>query len=257
MVVPHLCLLISPRWIEATRISLHPHFRCLRRPPRSCSIITHFNPTSFNFASRMSLVNLTQSSPLWYSINDSLIITINIIGMLVAALLIVTAIRLADRPCSISDLIACNTSLAIGLSCSATLFNVCFALASDLRGRGYKDPLCIGRGILRNIAFLYMMMALCLKAFNRLRCIVYQTSLVARSYRSFIILILFQWSVLWLLALPLVLTDAVDYDWGSHLCLVPMTNTGPFSFLSTYQIGVGCSLIVCCEKRTAGREVQT
>ena len=205
----------------------------------------------------MLLVNLTHSYPLWYSINDSLIITSNVIGMLVAALLIVTAIRLADRSCSISDLIACNTSLAIGLSCSTTLFNICFALASDLRGRGYKDPLCTVRGILRNVAFVYMMMSLCIKAFNRLRCIVYQTTLVARSYRSFMILMLFQWLLLCILALPLVLTDAVDYDWGSHLCLIPMTKTGPFSFLSTYRIDAASSVMGRCEKRTAGREVQS
>jgi hypothetical protein len=184
----------------------------------------------------MSLVNVTQSYPLWYSINDSLIITSNIIGMLVAALFIFTVIRLDDRSRSISDLIVSNTSLAIGLSCSTTLFNACFALASDIRGRGYKDSLCIVRGVLRNIAFVYMMMSLCIKAFNRLRCIVYQTTIVARSYRSFMILMLLQWLSLCILALPLVLTDAVDYDWGSHLCLIPMTKTGQFSFLSMYQI---------------------
>lgn len=170
--------------------------------------------------------------PLWYFINDILIILICSIGILVAIVFIYIILRLGYPNYSFANLIACKTCLAIGLMNSVILFNNSYALISDFRGRGYEDPLCHFRGTLFNILFIKMYTSLCLKAFNRLRCIVYRARSVSRSYKFLFLLILIQWMIAVILMLPIVLTDGVEYDWGSHLCLVTLKKTWQFIYLS-------------------------
>jgi hypothetical protein len=185
-----------------------------------------------------SLMNTTEnvinSYPLWYFINDILLIIGNIIGIFVAFLFIFTIIRLDHPSHSISNLIACNTCLGIGLTNTIMLFNACYALTSDFRGIGYSDSFCIFRGTLLCIFYIYMYTSLSLKAFNRLRCIVYHTRPVLISHRCLLILILFQWLFAMLLTLIILLTNGIDYDWGSHLCLVPIRKTYQYIFMSMY-----------------------
>jgi hypothetical protein len=178
--------------------------------------------------------NITNSYPLWYFINDSLVIISSIICIFFVILFICTIIRLDHPAYSISNLIACNTCLAIGLTNGSMLVNSCYALVSDFRGVGKYDSFCILRGTIFTILFIYMYTSLCLKAFNRLRCIVYRIRAVSRSYTSLLILILIQWIVVIILIVPIILTDGVDYDWGSHLCLVTISKSRQFIFLSMY-----------------------
>lgn len=172
--------------------------------------------------------------PLWYFINDIFIILNCSIGIIVAIVFIYIILRLGYPTYSISNLIACKTCLAIGLMNSVILFNNCYALASDFRGIGYDDSLCHLRGTMFNIIFIKMYTSLCLKAFNRLRCIVYRARSASRSYKFLFLLILIQWIVAAILMLPIVFTDGVEYDWGSHLCLVTMKKPWQFTYLSKY-----------------------
>ncbi len=177
-------------------------------------------------------INLNNSYPLWYFINDILIIIINLIGIFTTIVFIYIIIRLEYPLYSISNLIACKTCLMMGLMSSAILFNNCYALASDFRGIGYIDSLCHIRGTIFSILFVIMYTSLCLKAFNRLRCIVYRIRSVSRSYKSLLVLILIQWLFVAILTLPIFLTDGVNYDWGSHLCLVTIEKPWQFIYLS-------------------------
>ncbi|CAF1346637.1 unnamed protein product [Rotaria magnacalcarata] len=169
--------------------------------------------------------NITDSYPLWYFINDSIMIIGNLVGILCACIFILAIIRLDHPSYSISNLIVCNTCLAIGLTSTIMLINACYALKSDFEGIGYPDSFCILRGILLNLFYVYMYTSLCLKAFNRLRCIVYPTNRILTSNRCFLIVLLFQWLLIILLVSVIIFTHGVNYDWGSHLCLVPITKT--------------------------------
>lgn len=186
--------------------------------------------------SPMPVVNMTEdilpSYPLWYFLSDSLVIVVNSIGIFMAFLFIFTTIRLDHPNYSISNLIACNTCLAIGLTNTLILFNACYALSSDIRGIGQVDRLCYTRGVLLNVFTLYMYSSLCLKAFNRLRCIVYYTRPLFTSYQAFALVTLVQWCMISLLILPIVFTDAINYDWGSHMCLVPINKIHQFLYMS-------------------------
>jgi hypothetical protein len=186
----------------------------------------------------MSLMNITvndtNSYPLWYFLNDSLIIISNIIGIIMSFLFIFTIYRLDHPDYSISNLIACNTCLAIGLTSIIMFIDGCYALTSDFRGIGYIDSTCIIRGILLKLFNIYMYISLCLKAFNRLRCIVYYTNPILKSYGTLLIIILSFWLISIVSILIIALTDGIHYDWGSHLCLIPLTKISQFTFLSKY-----------------------
>ncbi|CAF0855419.1 unnamed protein product [Adineta steineri] len=192
----------------------------------------------------MSLINLTNNDtaniyPLWYFLNDSLMIIGNIIGISVAILFIFTIIRLDHPSYSISNLIVCNTSLAIGLSSIIMLINACYALKSDFNGTGYIDSSCILRGAFLNIFYIYMYASLCLKAFNRCRCIVYYTNPILTSYRCLTIIILLQLLLAVCITLIIVLTNGIDYDVGSHLCLITIKKSYQFIFTMTiYYISI-------------------
>lgn len=177
-------------------------------------------------------VNETNTYPLWYFFNDLFMIVGNIIGIFIAFLFIYTTYRLDHPNYSISNLIACNTCLTIGLTSIIMLINACYALKSDFRNSGYFDSICILRGTLLKIFHISMYISLCLKAFNRLRCIVYYTNPILKSFRCLFIIILFQWLVSIVLGLFIVLTNGIDYDWGSHLCLIPIKNFYHFIFMS-------------------------
>jgi hypothetical protein len=165
-------------------------------------------------------------------LNDSLIIIGNIIGIFIGFLFIFTIYRLDHPDYSTSNLIVCNACFSIGLISIIMLTNACYALKSDFRGIGYFDSWCILRGILLKAFHIYMYISLCLKAFNRLCCIVYYTNPILKSYRCLVIIILFQWLITILLVLIIFLTDGVDYDWGSHLCIVSVRKTYQFMFMS-------------------------
>jgi hypothetical protein len=184
----------------------------------------------------MSLMNITtndtNSYPLWYFFNDSLIIISNIIGIIMAFLFIFTIYRLDHPNYSISNLITCNTCLAIGLTSIIMLINACYALKSDFRGIGYFDSTCILRGTLLKIFNIYMYTSLCLKAYIRLRCIVYYKNPILKSYRCLLIILLSLWLISISSILVIVLTDGIHYDWGSHLCLIPLTKIRQFMYMS-------------------------
>jgi len=184
------------------------------------------------FSMNISSINITDSYPLWYFINDFLIILINLISIFFVILFIYSVIRLDHPHYSMSNLVACNTCLSIGSRNFTLLFNNCYALASDFRGIGYKDSFCRIRGIIFCITFINMYASLCLKALNRLRCIVYRIRSVSKSYKSLLSFILIQWLFVVILVLPIILTDGIDYDWGSHLCVVTINKTRQFLFLS-------------------------
>ena len=196
--------------------------------PLSFSMIEDLSP--------MPVINMTDEIfppyPLWYFFNDSLVILGNSIGIFMACLFIFATIRLDHPSYSISNLIACNTCLAIALTNTLILVNACYALSSDFRGVGWIDPWCSTRGVLLNLFTLYMYSSLCLKAFSRLRCIVYYTRPIFTSYQVLALVILVQWCVIVLLIVPLLFTNAIDYDWGSHLCLVPIVKLRQFLFTS-------------------------
>ena len=175
----------------------------------------------------------SSSSSFWVLLADLLMIVGNTIAVSVAFLFVFTTLRLDYPSYSFSNLIACNTCLAIGLTSAVMLLNACYALASDLHGSGYKDGSCVLRGNLLSLFSNYMYTSLCLKAFNRLRCIVYYTRPLFTSYRCLSMVIVFQWVLVILLSLPIIGTDGIDYDWRSHLCLVPITRTFQFLFAST------------------------
>lgn len=180
--------------------------------------------------------NLTNSYPLWYFLNDFLIINLNIIGIFTVIIFISTVIRLEYPSYTISNLIACKTCLAIGFMSLSILLNNVYALASDFRGIGYIDSFCIVRGTISSILFITMYTSLCFKAFNRLRCIVYRIRSVTQSYKSLLILTLIQWIFVAILILPILLTNGVEYDWGSHICLVTLNKTWQFLYLSMFYI---------------------
>lgn len=184
------------------------------------------------FSSTMNLTgSIVDAYSLWYLLNDFLMLTGNAIGIFVAILFIFTVIRVNHPTYSISNLIACNTSVSIALTSTMMLINACFALRSDLRGRGHSDSFCILRGTLLTACYMYMYASLCLKAFNRLRCIVYNNNPVLKSYRGLAVVFLTQWLVAIIIALIVVLTDGIVYDWNSHLCLI--TEAKPFHFVFT------------------------
>jgi len=186
----------------------------------------------------MSLINITNndisSYPSWYYINDFLVIILNIIGICVTILFIYTIIRLDHPSYSISNLIACKTCLAIGLMSLASLINKFYSLKSHFQGFGYDGSFCNVRGTIFTILFVNIYTSLCLKAFNRLRCIVYRIHPISKSFKSLLILILIQWLFVALLALPIMLTNGVNYYWDSHLCLVMIKKPWQFIFLSMY-----------------------
>lgn len=181
-----------------------------------------------------TIINITMngnnSCQFWFFINDSLMILGNLIGIFVAVLFIVTTIRLDHPTYSIANLIACNTSFAIGLTSTIMLINACYALKSDFRGNGHYDSFCVLRGTLLNICYIYTYMSLCLKAFNRLRCIIYNANPIIKSYGCLFVFFLFQLLVAILVSLFLVLTDGIGYDWNSYLCQVTSTKTYHFIF---------------------------
>jgi hypothetical protein len=187
----------------------------------------------------ISLMNITtndtNSYPLWYFLNDSFLIVGNIIGILMSFLFIFTIIRLDHPSYSISNLIACNTCLAIGLTNTIMLINACYALKTDFQGIGELDSSCILRGIVLNFFSIYMYTSLCLKAFNRLRCIVYHTNPILTSYRCFSLVILFQWLFSILLIIIILLINGIDYNLGSHICLIPLTKMSQFIMMSMYE----------------------
>jgi hypothetical protein len=187
---------------------------------------------------RISIMNITtnhtNSYPSWYFFNDFLMIISSIIGILMAFLFIFTIYRLDHPYYSISNLITCNTCLAIGLTSIIMFINAFYALKSDFRGIGYFDSFCILRGTLLKIFNIYMYTSLCLKAFNRLCCIVHYRNAILKSYRCLSIIILFQWLISILLVLIIVITDGITYDWGSHLCIIPLRKTYQFMIMSKF-----------------------
>lgn len=184
----------------------------------------------------MSFINgtifLNESYPLWYFINDSLMIIGNGIGVFMAFLFIFTTYLLDHPNYSISTLIACNACLAVGLTSAIMLINACYALTSDFRGHGYFDSFCILRGTLLKIFHIYMYASLCLKAYNRLRCIVYYQNPVSTSYRCLFCIILFQWCLSISSTLFILFTDGIQYDWNAHICLIPVRKIIQFSLMS-------------------------
>jgi len=182
-----------------------------------------------------SILNETNSYPLWLYINDSIMIIGSCFGIFMGLLFVYTIYRLDHPDYSFSNLITCNACLSISLTCSMMLFNAYFALKSDFRGKGYFDSLCIFRGTLLKIFNTYMYASLCLKAFNRFRGIIYYQKPFLTSYRSFLIIIISMWLISILLNLIILLTGGITYEWDSHLCLVPVTKRPQFIFMSTIQ----------------------
>ncbi|UJR16305.1 hypothetical protein I4U23_003211 [Adineta vaga] len=179
----------------------------------------------------LSLELLIYSHPLWYFINDLLTIIFNLIGISITTLFIYTVIRLDHPSYSIATLTACKTCLAIGFLSSLVLFNSCYAIINDFRGITFNERFCFIRGIIFTILYVNMYTTLCLKAFNRLQCIVYRIRPVTNSYRSLFVLTLFQWIFVAILVLPIILSDGFDYDQDSHLCLVTTRKPWQFIFL--------------------------
>lgn len=186
----------------------------------------------------MLLVNITNSLTYsyssWYFLSDFLIIILNLTAILTTILFISTVIRLEYPSYSISNLIACKTCLSIGLISSSILLNNIYALASDLYGIEYNNSYCILRGTIFSVLFIIMYTSLCLKAFNRLHCIVYRRHSVSKSYKSLVIFILIQWIVVSILILPILLTKGVEYDLGSRLCLVTPNKPWQFIYLRMF-----------------------
>ena len=170
------------------------------------------------------------SYPSWYFINDSLMIVGNIVGMIIAFLFIFTTYRLGRLYCSISNLIACYTCLSIGMTSATMLFNAGYALRSDFRGEALIDGWCSIRGILLSLFNFNMYIALCLKSYNRFRCIVFHKHALLNSYYRFGALILGLWLIASFMVVPILLTGGVDYDRGSHLCLVSLVKIHQFIF---------------------------
>ena len=178
----------------------------------------------------MNLFHLEYRS--WFIFNDCLTISINFITIILVIFFIFTVIRLDHPSYLVSNLIACHTCLSIGLMSFAVCSNMLYALSMDIEAQSSIDRFCSFRGYLINILSIYMNTSFCLKAINRLRCIVYSSSPLFRSYKSLIILMLIQLVLLVILSIPIVLIDAVNYDSGSNLCLITMNKRAPLFFLS-------------------------
>lgn len=164
--------------------------------------------------------------------NDSLMIIGNGIGVFMAFLFIFTTYLLDHPNYSTSTLIACNACLAVGLTSAIMLINACYALKSDFRGYGHFDSFCILRGTFLKIFHINMYASLCLKAYNRLRCIVYYQNLISTSHRCLFLIILFQWFLSISSTLFILFTDGIQYDWNAHICLIPVRKIVQFSLMS-------------------------
>lgn len=185
------------------------------------------------------------STPIWYFINDISIIILNLIGIFTAIIFIYIIARVNYPNYSISNVLACKTCLAIGLMSCSILINNLYALRSDFRGQGYEDSFCTLRGSLACILFIKMYTSLCLKAFNRLRCIVYRIRSKTNSYRSLCFLIFIQWCVVATLVLPILLTNGITYDFGSYLCLATIQRPWQFIFLSMFLFSKLKCILTC------------
>jgi hypothetical protein len=177
--------------------------------------------------------NTNDPYPWWYFVNDCLTIVGNTAGIFIAGLFIVTVIRVDYPSYSKSNLIVCNSCLAIGLTSSTMLFGAAYALTRDLRGIGIDEPLCVMRGRAQTVFTLYMYTSLCLKAFNRLRCIVFYRRPWLRSYRTLAVVVLVQWSTIVVVSSLVLDTDVIVYNSNSHSCLLTIGKTRDLIVIST------------------------
>lgn len=166
----------------------------------------------------------------WHFVSDALIIFLNSSNVCLVGFFIVTVIRL-DRPSySISNLIACHTCFSVAMSSLMIIINTCFTLYSDTQGRSLIDGFCSLRGILFSILSLNMTMSFCTKAINRLRSIVLSNRKRFQTVKSFFVVLLIQFLLLIVLSIPIAFTDSVEYDFGSHLCLITINKSWQFFY---------------------------
>ena len=179
--------------------------------------------------------DICRSYPLWYFINDFLTSLFNLTAITVAILFIRTVVRLEHPSYSIANLIACQTCLAIGLLSSTIFFNNCYILYHEFFDRTVNNTFCVIRSTIFSVLYINMYATLCLKAFNRLRCIVYSIRSATKSCRSLFVLTSIQWTVVLFLILPVVISNGIDYDQRSHLCTVTIHKSWQFLYLSMYE----------------------
>lgn len=172
------------------------------------------------------------SYSLWYFINDLLTSLFNLTGIIVAILFIRTVIRLEHPSYSIANLIACQTCLAIGLLSSTIFINNCYVIYHEFSDRPVNNTFCIIRSIIFSVLYVNMYTTLCLKAFNRLRCIVYSIRSATRSSRSLFVLTVIQYTIVIVLVLPIAISNGIDDDKRSHFCTVTIRKSWQFLYLS-------------------------
>ncbi|CAF1221300.1 unnamed protein product [Adineta ricciae] len=175
--------------------------------------------------------DVCRSYPLGYFINDLLTSLFNLTGITVAILFIHTVVRLEHPSYSIANLIACQTCLAIGLLSSMIFFNNCYVLYHEFFDQPVNNVFCVIRGPVFSVFYINMYATLCLKAFNRLRCVVYRIRSATKSCRSLFVLTSIQWIVVLVLVLPLVISNGIDYSQRSYLCTVTIRKPWQFLYL--------------------------
>ncbi|CAF0980662.1 unnamed protein product [Didymodactylos carnosus] len=190
--------------------------------------------------------NATKTSLLWFKtlINLSTLfgIIIAIIVSLFTILLVVVSYcrRRYNAQNSVSMLLTCNTCLTVFCSC-LMLFYMNFASISGdwhLSSLYFFQQWCIGRGYLLFVFINAIYLSYCLQAFFRLCRIAFYKCKYLQMFRNYLLFILVQWSLSFLLILPMRIRRFIVYLPNEFYCQVPMTNLKAivFSILGVYFI---------------------
>ena len=185
------------------------------------------------FLTNNTHINVT-SCPSWIVLNDSIVIIGNFVTILITLNFILTRIHTEPSPYSISNKLACNICLAVGLTSITMLIIAIYGLVSCIRGMTYCESFCMKCRPLLHLFYIYIHISFCLKALYRLRRIICCTNPLTQPRRTLFLMILTQSLLIIVLFLGLLLTNDINYDCKRDLSFALFGKIHQLWYMSMY-----------------------
>ncbi|UJR30093.1 hypothetical protein I4U23_017634 [Adineta vaga] len=185
----------------------------------------------------------SQCFPLWYIINDSLIIVFNLITIFIGLTFVFLILR-EKKLRTIINTLSSNSCLCGLLVAITIIWDAFHMLKTDITGIVQQDQACIVRNICMLITMIALNYSLCIQTYHRFITIVHSLQTSLHSMKFYLKIIVIQWLISPCLMLPIILSGKIIYQTGSFICQISFSNTTLFSYLFIISYGIPVLFIV-------------
>jgi hypothetical protein len=202
-------------------------------------------------------INLNQTISLSFTkpLNEPFLIflSMNIVQLLfsfigiVASLLCIITILYNRSIHTISNILTCNSSLAVLILASDMFSIALYILYRDLSPKKVKMHnmfLCHLRGYISHISLCALVHSFVIQAFYRMAGTVYYNYLYYQSFRLYLYAIVIQWIIAVVQILPIAITNNQIFIEEEYLCQIATDNSGAIFYVHTIVYFIPLPLIL-------------